>query len=634
MSALLPYTSFPQADGSVLYQQYVADLIDSSDRVILHELRDDGAGAFPGTFGTVGYSTKTVNVKVLDRAVYDQYEATYEDAAAFAAAAGGGATPPGAVVRGSTYSIHRASETMLAGSAITASYMVGTPTPVARHMEFAPPAITIDLAPYTTDRIVPGSVRFQWMGETYEDYEGRIYRDRGGGSNGVESGRIDYASGVATLTDYVVGPAPGTVTLQSLWTQRSDWTTASVFFMTDAAPIQPGQITITVTDVQGELINVACDLSGNLTGPHASGKFEFQNGLGELQFGDFVLDSGLTPEQKAEWWYDAADVGAVEADKIWRPWPVDPASLRYNAVSNFYLPIDPEILGLDPVRLPQDGRVPIFKKGRIVIVGDNQTVAPTTYSAGTVQLPRTRVSNVWLIGADGHLITGGWHADEDDLDAGEIHIDDVSGWAQPVAIEHRVQDMALCTDVQIDGTVSLNIPVSHDYPQGAVLSSTVLFGDKFARALPVFDQQTWNGITWADSVQGNPATATYNDAAYPVEVTNAGALTERYALRIRSDATTYDLISEHMGQIGSGTINADFEPANPFDNTKKLFTLRAAGWGSGWVAGNVLFVQTVGAMSPMACIRTVQPGPASGTSYAFDLLTGGDIDRPPSAPET
>lgn len=37
-------------------------------------------------------------------------------------------------------------------------------------------------------------------------------------------------------------------------------------------------------------------------------------------------------------------------------------------------------------------------------------------------------------------------------------------------------------------------------------------------------------------------------------------------------------------------------------------------------------------MQSMAVIRTVQPGTPSGVDYSFDLLTGGDIDRPPSAP--
>ena len=39
-------------------------------------------------------------------------------------------------------------------------------------------------------------------------------------------------------------------------------------------------------------------------------------------------------------------------------------------------------------------------------------------------------------------------------------------------------------------------------------------------------------------------------------------------------------------------------------------------------------------MQPFAAIRTVQPSEATGTDYAFELLTRGDVDRPPTNPQT
>lgn len=601
----------------------------------LYSLVDDGQGGFLNGMGSISYGNKTLSVRFLSGpSSTESYESDSESASEFDRILGGQGSSNSNSTMGSSYSTTDVKAEMLSDSSIVVRYKVGATIPQPHSMSYTPPGMTIDLAPYTTDRIVPGSVQFVWMGETYQDFEGRIYRGRNASSNGIESGQIDYSAGVVHMHDYVVGNNPDKITLQSLWTQKSDWRTSRLFFMTEASPIQPGQITITVTDVQGDLINISCDLQGNLSGPHVLGKFEFQNGLGEMQFGDFVVADGLTDEEKAEWWYDPADIGAVEAGKIWRPWPVDPASLRYNSVSNFYLPVDPQILGLDPVRLPQDGRVPIFKKGRLAMIGHNDKEAPDVYSnSQIVQLSRDRISHVWLIGDDGELITEGWAADEADLDAGEVRIIDVDGWSQPVTIEHRIQDLAQITDVQIDGTLAINIPLGHDYPAGSEVSSVLLFGQKFARALPVFSQQTWDAVSWHDSTQGNPAAGAYNEAAFPIEVTNAGALTERWAIRFRANSTEFDLFGEHVGQIASGSINSDFEPVNPFDGTKKLFTLRAAGWGGGWVQGNVLFFQTIGAMMPMACIRTVQPGQATSTDYAFDLLVGGDIDRPPHAPE-
>ncbi len=612
----------------------------ADDRIIVaRTVTDDGAGNLAAALGTVDYVSRAVSLKVVshDRTT-ESYKSDHENASEFSRTTSSGGNSSGSSSsnsrKGGSYGTAAVGEEMFAASSLVARYRVGAPAPVAHSETYTPGEVIIDLCPYTTHRIVPGSVQFRWMGITYVDFEGVIYRDRVGNSPGIASGRVDYAAGMAIMTDWVVGGSGATdFVLQSLWTQAGDWRTASVFFMTEASPIQPGQITITVTDVLGNLINVECDLNGNLSGPHAMGKFEFQNGLGELQFGDFVDDASLSAQDKSEWWYSAAEVGAVHPGKVWRPWPVDPASLRYNAVSNFYLPVDPEILGLDPVRLPQDGRVPIFRKGRILVIGHNDRLPAANYSNGAViDVGRTRLSHVWLIGADGKLITAGFEATEADLDAGRIHVQDTSGWAQPVTVEHRIQDMALCTDVQIDGTLSFNLPLSHQYPVGSVVSSAVLWGTTWARVAAVFDQQSWDGVTWKDEVQGNPAVGEYNATAHPIVVSNAGALSDRFALRIKSSGSTFDFHSEHMGVLAEGSINADFAPANPIKPGAPLLQLAASGWGGNWVAGNTLFLKVQAAMQSMAVIRTVQPGAPAGLDYSFDLLTGGDIDRPPSAP--
>jgi hypothetical protein len=606
----------------------------SSTRIItLHSLTDDGAGGFVGGLGTVNYVGQSASVKLVsfDRSTTN-YHGDHENAAEFEATiSGSGSSSGSSSQKGGEYGTTAVGEQVLAGSSLVASYKVGSPTPTARTMAYAPPEVVIDLCRYTTDRIVPNSVRFLWMGETYEDQDGVIYRRTGTG-NGVASGSIDYRAGLARMTDYVVSGSPTAFTLQILWTSKEAWRTASVFFMTSASPIVPGQITLTLLDVAGDAINVEADLNGNLTGPHARGKVNFQSGLGELQFGDYVLDATLTADDKAEWWYDPADVGAVEAGKIWRPWPVDPASLRINTTSSFYLPVDPDIIGLDPVRLPQDGRVPKHRKGRVVIIGHNATLAPATYAAtDVIDLGRERVTHVWLFDADGELINTGFEATEADLNAGQVRVIDVTGWVQPVTVEHRIQEMRQTTDLQIDGTMQLNFGLSYDFPAGSVVSSALLWGNTFARFVGVWDQQTWNGITWADTTQGNEAPATYNIAANPIIVANDGALSERYAWRFK-DTETFDFIGEFSGFMGTGSKNVDHTPGNPFDPATRLLELKAAGWGGGWATGNTLFGKMVAAMQSFAAIRTVQPSVAPGTDYSFDLLTGGDVDRPPSAP--
>ncbi len=618
----------PSTTTSAQHTQVAQQDATNSRRVIvLNRASDDGAGNFLAPLGTVSYASKTINLRVvsLDSSTAS-YKSDYEDAKAFETDGTGASTSGNN--KGGEYSTSAVSAQQL--GAVIVRYAVAPLAPTAVTESYAPPAIVIDLCPYTSDRIVPGSLRFVWMGQTYDDFEGVLYRGRTDTAPGTASGSVDYAAGLATLTDYVVGAAPGTVTLQSLWTRRAAWNTASVFFRTQAAPLKPEGLVLTLVDLSGNALTVTSAADGTLSGDHARGKIDYEGGTAELQFGDYVDDATLTAAQKAEWWYSAADVGAVQAGKIWRPLPVDPSTLRYNSVAYFYLPLDADILGIDPVRLPPDGRVPIYRVGGFVVVGHTATIAAATYSNGnTINCGRTRLSRVYLIGADGNLIQAGYSVD---LDAGVITAVDVSSWVQPVTIRHRIEQMTRVADLQIDGTLRFTSQLSHAFPVGSVVSSALMAGDLRARALPVWDQQSWDGVTWLDAVgPSGPASASYNDAAFPVVVTNAGAITERFALRVLAGGMDVEVIGEHVGNLGTFSRNTEIAPINPISSAP-YFRLPAAGWGSGWAAGNVLFLSTVGAFYPLALIRAVQPGQATGTDYAFEITERGDVDRAPTTP--
>lgn len=598
--------------------------------IALRTVTDNGAGSFLDSMGTVNYTTKQVQLKVVsfDRTT-SSYKSDHELPTEFERAVEGTGTTV-AAIKGAQYSTASVGEEVLAGSSVVARYRVGASLPRPHTQTYTPSAVKIDLCPYTNHRIVPGSVQFRWMGQVYSDFEGVIYRGRTDSTPGIASGTISYAAGTALMTDYVVGGAgPTDFQLLSLWTQAIPWSTASIFFRTQAAPIKPTGMVLTLLDLEGNALTATGDLSGNLIGTHMWGKFDYQTGLGELMFGDFVLDSSLTAEQKTEWWYDPADVGAVQAGKVWRPWPVDPTTLRYNSVAYFYLPLDADIIGLDPVRLPPDGRVPIYRAGTYVVIGHTGVVPAATYTAGqTINCARERLSRVYLIGADGQLIRTGYTPN---LDAGTIAVTDVTGWVQPVTVKHRIEQMARVADVQIDGTLKLTKQLAHVFPVGSVVSSAIMAGNLRARALPVFDQQTWDGVAWSDITVGNQAPSTYNDGAFPVVVTNAGAMTERFALRVLTGGTDVEVIGEHVGNLGTFSRNTAIAPINPISGVP-YFTLAAAGWGAGWVPGNTLFLQTVGTYYPMAVIRATQPSEAIGTDYAFELTERGDVDRAPTNP--
>jgi hypothetical protein len=610
-----------------------------SSVAVSHHITDDGAGSFFGALGTVGYVSKAVVIKVQGDYSENTFESTHEDASTWESlnatteptATTGGSTPPSADDGGGGSSSARGGSSgsttqkeIYATSSMIARYRIGTAVPASRVETYTPPGVTIDLTPFTRDYVVPGSVRFLWMGHVYQDFDGKIYRDPSGDDPGTRVGSVTYYSGVVAIGDYVVGASPQTVTIQSMFTTKRTPDVANITFNTPASPIKPSALTLSVVDATGTQIIATAETDGDIVGPHTRGKVDYESGLVEVQFGDYVLNSGLTDAQKAEWWYDADNVRTADG-KIWRPWPVDPETLRYAFVSFVYLPLDSTILGMDPVRLPQDGRVPIFRPGSFAVLGHTATRAPEVVANGNVKsCGRVRLSRVRVIGNDGDVIDTGYTAN---LDAGTVTFTDVSGYSQPVTIEHRVEDMAMVSDVQINGKVSFTRPITHEYPvPGSYLSSALVAGDLRSRVSVLFDQQTWTGV-WSDSLIGAAATATFNDISHPIQVTNEGALTERWFVQFASGGTTFNVIGEHVGVIATGNTSSDCAPINPATGAP-YFVIPYLGWGLGWAVGNVLRFNTVGTFYPVWLLRTIQQGPETEPDDSFTVLVRGDVDRP------
>lgn len=596
-----------------------------------HTLTDDAAGSF-GARGTINYAGKSLTVKLIDLdSTTEGYQSTYEGSIAFETATmNGGSTSNSAAQKGGESATVAVSEQVLAASTVQVTYAESFASPLTAVQSWQPPAVSIDLCPYTSQYVVPGSVQFTWMGHTYQDVDGDLIRDRTASNPGTVAGRMDYQAGIAYLTEYLVTTTAALV-LQSLWTTRKQWTAGNVFFRTPAAPVAVQGITLNLSDAQGNVLTLTPDLEGYFNTAQSRGRIDYQAGLTEIQFGAFVEAAALTAAERAEWWFDAADVGAVQAGKIWKPLPIDPTTLRFNSVTYVFLPLDADIIGMDPVRLPSDGRVPVYRNGYYVVVGHTAVLPAATLGAGqSIDCARTRLSRVWIVGADGQKIQTGWSVD---LDAGLLSIADVAGWAQPVRVHHRIEEMARVADVQINGTLTLTKTLSHHFPSGSVVSSALYAGTIRSRVSHLFDQATIDAVSWSDSLVGNQAPAQYNDTAFPIEVTNAGALSERWLLKF-TNTTTVEVIGEHVGNLGTFPIASDIAPVNPNTRTDThsgvpYFTVKAGGWGAGWAVGNGLRINTVGAMQPFACIRTVQPSEAAGTDYTFGLTVRGDIDRAP-----
>ena len=485
---------------------------------------------------------------------------------------------------------------------------------------FTAGALAIDLTPSFAENIVPGSINFTLGGKTYFDRLGSLYYDLNPVTGAATlAGNINYANGAASITAWVPA-ASNVVGLRSLLTTLDGTPVDEVTFRVPASPVRPSSLQLLATRLSGGTINVNANNNGDITGTDVVGTIDYETGVVRVRFGSWVVAAG----NEGQSWYDPDAVITIDGvAKIFKPVPVFADTIKYNAVAYSYLPLDADIIGLDPVRLPQDGRVPIFRAGDFAVIGHTATVGPLTATSGqVVDCGRERLSRVRVLDGNGDVVTTDYTAD---LEAGTVTFGVVTGLVQPLTVEHRIEDMAQVSDVQISGRLAFTRQITHDYPVGSHVSSALVSGDLRAYVSNLFDQATWNG-TFLDAISGSAATATYNDVLAPIVVTNAGAITERWAIQF-TNATSFNVIGEHVGVIATGTTGSNIAPINPATG-KPYFTLAAIGWGSGWATGNVLRFNTTGALFPVWVVRTIQQGPETVTNDAFTLLVRGDVDRP------
>ncbi len=494
----------------------------------------------------------------------------------------------------SGYSVDTATRQLAAGG-ISWKWRLASDTDSSGSASIDSPSMTLDLQPYLAGTIVSGSLRFRIGSYEYVERSGILYHSVSANTgSGTQAGTVEYASGKAAITAWPSGAfsfsllagliSPGGVGMSYVYGHTTD------------APIKSQSFQISVTSLAGDAISATAAADGTISGTLVTGSIDYDTGIYELQFGQTVSDA-------------------------WSSLLVDPSSMRYNCVAYSYLPLDSSIIGIDPVRLPTDGKVVIFKSGDYAVLGHTESMTKTVAAGDTVSLGRTRLSRVWIVGKDGNKISTGYTTD---LDAGTVTFTDITGYSQPLTIYDRIEDMAMIDDAQISGTISFTRQISHAYPVGSVLSTALVLGDQYAHVKTVFDQNTWDGTTWSDAVSGAVATASYDKTTFPIEVTNAGAVTENWCIRFTS-STAFQIIGEHLGILGTGNTSTNVAPDNP-NSSEPYFTLDYRGWGQGWAAGNILRFQTVSAAPPFWIAETVQQGTETSTSHNLTLIARGDVN--------
>ncbi|WP_218239761.1 hypothetical protein [Comamonas fluminis] len=493
----------------------------------------------------------------------------------------------------------------------------GSATRKTLQVVFAP---EFDLVTGVRAPVVPGSaVLLPVSGQPWsDDGRGALRVLTAGGF--VTRGTLSYATGRVALTSWTTGSS-NSLRRASCVTTLGDALSSAFVFRTAAAPLRPGSLTVQVPRVGGGVQNVTAATDGTISASGVVGTVDFETGLVRLGFGGMVVAVG----NESEPWFDPAN---VQLDgRIFKPAPIVASALRYSAVAYAYLPMNADIIGIDPVRLPSDGKVPIFRAGSLCVVGHTKTTSQLNVSNNqTINLARTRLSRVAVRDANGTNHLTGFTAN---LEAGTVSFTDVAAMTMPIVIEDRIEDMATATDVQISGEITFNRALTHDYPKdGTYVSSALQASDRFARVSLVFAQKTWVDNAWSDALMGQEPPAKYDQSVSPIEITNAGGTTERWVLEFTS-TTQYRVIGEHVGVIATGDINTVCAPLNSATG-KPFLTIHPLGFGGGWAIGNILRINTVGALYPFWIVRTIQPGPETGIEHNFSILARGDVNRPQS----
>jgi hypothetical protein len=275
------------------------------------------------------------------------------------------------------------------------------------------------------------------------------------------------------------------------------------------------------------------------------------------------------------------------------------------------------------------GHYPGIVSGDAVLIHSTQSMAPATVAnLDVVNTGRTNLSRLRVIGNSG-VVHASFVANQPapsgvgctaNLAAGTVTFSDVSGMSQPVTVEHRIEELAASSSLDLlTGTLNLTRGISRAYPSGTKVSPLLMLGDLQGRTQLGFAQLAWTGV-WSDTRIGGEPAADFNLAGYPITTTNKGSVNERWYILFTS-TTAFKLIGESLGEVGTGGTGADFSPINPATGSPYV-TIPYLGWSAGWTPGNLYRFNTAGANAPLWVGRSVAPSVPAGDDKVTLQLRG------------
>ena len=470
--------------------------------------------------------------------------------------------------------------------------------------------------------VVPNTISFDFAGESYWDKGGKLYWKMDASTGiGLEAGTVDYVGNSLSITDYTVGVEPRFV-LKSALTKMGDKTITNAVFAAPNAPLKAGSVTVQCEDIDGNIIVAQTDQAGQFQDSKIQGSVDHQLGIIRTAFAEWVSVEG----NESEPWYDASK---VVGGQIFKPVEIKPSTIKFNFVSFSHIPLEASVLGINPIRLPTDGRVPFIRKGTNVVIhyGDETTFANPANAGDQLDVSQTLLSSAVITDDNGVEVAGTEY--EVNLDAGVVAINnnaDLSAYTQPLKVEWRIEDMVLVANATIDNKLKLTKPLSHNYSAlaGTKVSSALISGDMKARYSNLFDEESWTGDFSREQI--NNSNASYDDVNHPLILTNKGTIQEQWAM-VFTSTHDFKCIGKYVGEIGYGNTSTDFAPINP-NNGLPYFILKKDGWGNGWSVNMALVFESIAANHPIWIARTVLQSNSTIQSDKFKIHVRGDENQP------
>lgn len=186
----------------------------------------------------------------------------------------------------------------------------------------------------------------------------------------------------------------------------------------------------------------------------------------------------------------------------------------------------------------------------------------------------------------------------------KIHITDKATPTSSIGNEEELTISGAPIVSGVDVTITTSTALANSYTEGLTYVGSVYYTN---------NDLTGSVDSWSEHGTG---TGTYDEVTYPVLIDHIGTAEQTWTLTF-TNATSFTVVGDTIGSVGSGTIGSDFAPNNPAVS-KPYFTLQAAGWGGVWVAGDVIAFQTHPPAIPIWETRVV---PANSASVAGNSVT-------------